>query len=152
MKTKKEDLDVFDQVDEPKKMDGKKVAMMLGNTIWLTIKFILYVHPFLMSPRCERLDKDADGSAAAMSAIGKPTHTHSHPSVGGGGDKIQSLRVWEPPSFCMAFFWYVPLQHLIHSSFFDPCRLVPSSMHMIAPLVLLQRPSPLFGYSPSRPP
>jgi hypothetical protein len=45
VKTKKEDPDIFDQVDESKKMDGKKVAMMLGSAIWLTVKFILYVHP-----------------------------------------------------------------------------------------------------------
>jgi len=49
VKTKKEDPDVFDQVYESKKMDGKKVAMMLGSAIWLTVKFILYVHPILSS-------------------------------------------------------------------------------------------------------
>jgi hypothetical protein len=51
VKTKKEDPDVFDQVDESKKMDGKKVAMMLGSAIWLTVKFILYVHPSLFASR-----------------------------------------------------------------------------------------------------
>jgi len=54
VKTKKEDPDVFDQVDESKKLDGKKVAMMLGSAIWLTIKFILYVHPLFMYSGCER--------------------------------------------------------------------------------------------------
>jgi len=44
VKSKKEDTDVF-EVDDSKKMDGKKVAMMLGSAIWLTVKFILYVHP-----------------------------------------------------------------------------------------------------------
>lgn len=53
------------------------------------------------------VDLEADDSAAGMSAIGKPTHSNSSPTFRGGGDKIQSLRVWEPPSFCMAFFWYV---------------------------------------------
>jgi hypothetical protein len=48
VKAKKEDSDVFDQVDESKKMDGKKVAMMLGSAIWLTVKFILYVHPLFV--------------------------------------------------------------------------------------------------------
>jgi hypothetical protein len=51
VKAKKEDSDVFDQVDESKKMDGKKVAMMLGSAIWLTVKFILYVHPSLFASR-----------------------------------------------------------------------------------------------------
>ena len=46
VKSKKEDPDVF-EVDESKKMDGKKVAMMLGSAIWLTVKFILYVHLLL---------------------------------------------------------------------------------------------------------
>lgn len=41
VKTKNEDPDVFDQVDESTKMDGKKEAMMLGSAIWLTVKFIL---------------------------------------------------------------------------------------------------------------
>ena len=89
--------------------------MMLGSAIWLTVKFILYVNPF-----ASFYEYDTDPSAAVMSAIGKPTHIHSHPSVGGGGDKIQSLRVWEPPSFCMAFFWYVP-----HN--------IPSSVHFTNP-------------------
>ena len=48
---RKKDKDVFDVVDdsesstnEKNQMDGKKVAMMLGRAIWLTIKFIVYVH------------------------------------------------------------------------------------------------------------
>ena len=52
VKAKKEDPDVFDQVEEShKKMDGKKVAIMLGSAIWLTVKFILYVHPSLFASR-----------------------------------------------------------------------------------------------------
>lgn len=48
------DDDLFDsQVDESSvtgKMDGKKVAMMLGRAIWMTVKFILYVHPLSSLP------------------------------------------------------------------------------------------------------
>ena len=47
---RKKETDVFDVVDdsesstnEKNQMDGKKVAMMLGRAIWLTIKFIVYV-------------------------------------------------------------------------------------------------------------
>jgi len=49
VKSKKEDPDVF-EVDESKKMDGKRVAMMLGSAIWLTVKFILYVYLLLALP------------------------------------------------------------------------------------------------------
>jgi hypothetical protein len=42
-----------------------------------------------------------------MSAIGKPTESGSSTFGSRGDDKIQSLKVWEPPAFCMAFFWYV---------------------------------------------
>jgi hypothetical protein len=46
-------------------------------------------------------------SAAGMSAIGKPTESGSSAFGSRGDDQIQSLKVWEPPAFCMAFFWYV---------------------------------------------
>jgi len=112
VKAKKDkDNDVFDSTNDEtpsvaKALDGKKVAMMLGSAIWLTVKFILYVS-VLVSMICL---EGTNISAAGMSAIGKPTQTGSSSVFGGGGgegDKIQSLRVWEPPSFCMAFFWYV---------------------------------------------
>jgi hypothetical protein len=50
---RKKDKDVFDGLDvddsesstnKKIQMDGKKVAFMLGKAIWLTIKFIVYVH------------------------------------------------------------------------------------------------------------
>jgi hypothetical protein len=49
---RKKDKDVFDGIDmdssekstNKTQMDGKKVAFMLGKAIWLTIKFIVYVH------------------------------------------------------------------------------------------------------------
>jgi hypothetical protein len=72
--------------------------------------------------------KGANASAAGMSAIGKPTHHGS--SFAGGGDKIQSLRVWEPPSFCMAFFWYVPLSTISYL-FNDP--LDAPALHILSP-------------------
>ena len=112
MKAKKDkDNDVFDSTNDEtpsaaKALDGRKVAIMLGSAIWLTIKFILYASA-LVSMTCP---EGTNISAAGMSAIGKPTQTGSSSVFGGGGgegDKIQSLRVWEPPSFCMAFFWYV---------------------------------------------
>jgi hypothetical protein len=82
--------------------------------------------PSLLASGRDGLSEDTDTSAAAMSAIGKPT-THGSNSISatGGGDKIQSLKVWEPPSFCMAFFWYVPLD-------------VPSRLHFSVSVFTLQ--------------
>jgi hypothetical protein len=37
--------------------------------------------------------------------MGKPTDKPISPF--GSEDRIQSLRVWDPPDFCLAFFWYV---------------------------------------------
>jgi len=126
---RKKDKDVFDVVDDSEsstnekgQMNGKKVAMMLGRAIWLTIKFIVYVQlparefPRLSRRYCQR--PQLTSSAAAMSAIGKPTQSSSA-FTGGVDDKIQSLRVWEPPSFCLAFFWCVSFHHslFIASSF-----------------------------------
>lgn len=44
-------------------------------------------------------------SAAIMSMLGRPIDTPISPF--GSEDRIQSLRVWDPPDFCLAFFWYV---------------------------------------------
>ena len=47
------------------------------------------------------------GSGALMSAIGRPQNNPLTGNSMPNEDRIQSLRVWEPPEFCLAFFWYV---------------------------------------------
>lgn len=46
-------------------------------------------------------------SSATMAAIGKPTEHGSSTYSSGGEDKMQTLKVWEPPAFSLAFFWSV---------------------------------------------
>lgn len=42
-------------------------------------------------------------SHALLSAFGFRQPATS--ARGGSSDRIQSLRVWDPPDFCLAFFW-----------------------------------------------
>lgn len=42
-----------------------------------------------------------------MSALGRPLSDHPSGASGNGEDRIQCLRVWDPPEFCLMFFWYV---------------------------------------------
>lgn len=45
-------------------------------------------------------------SHAVFSAFGRPQgNAPSLKDLGQAENKIQSLRVWDPPEFCLAFFW-----------------------------------------------
>ncbi|ODN73146.1 hypothetical protein L202_07712 [Cryptococcus amylolentus CBS 6039] len=55
---------------------------------------------------------------AILSAFGKPTTGPSLKDIGASGQTVQSLRVWDPPPFCLAFFSAYPptapiLTHLL---------------------------------------
>ncbi|WVQ74154.1 hypothetical protein IAR50_003746 [Cryptococcus sp. DSM 104548] len=55
---------------------------------------------------------------AILSAFGKPTTGPSLKDIGASGGTVQSLRVWDPPDFCLAFFCAYPptapiLTHLL---------------------------------------
>ena len=44
-------------------------------------------------------------SWTVLSIFGYQTQNHSY--SGNNTEKIQSLKVWEPPEWCLAFFWSV---------------------------------------------
>lgn len=45
---------------------------------------------------------------AVFSAFGRPLgNAPSLKDFDQAENKIQSLRVWDPPEFCLALFWYV---------------------------------------------
>lgn len=77
----------------------EKILRISGRAIMFIAKSLAYV--------CHRTP-DAEVtltcSAAVMSMLGRPTDKPISPF--GAEDRIQSLRVWDPPEFCLAFFWY----------------------------------------------
>nr|XP_019045051.1 hypothetical protein I302_06967 [Kwoniella bestiolae CBS 10118]OCF23981.1 hypothetical protein I302_06967 [Kwoniella bestiolae CBS 10118] len=100
------DQDVFASTstsssDTPSHTAGlARYAKLTGKTLWFIVKFAFY---------------------SLLSAFGKPQKDAPRltTSLGSGSnDKIQSLRVWDPPEFCLAFFCAFPptsplLTHLL---------------------------------------
>ncbi|KAK4690053.1 hypothetical protein P7C73_g50, partial [Tremellales sp. Uapishka_1] len=59
-------------------------------------------------------------SSTVLSSIGKPQTTYV-PGLGAGADdRIQSLHLWDPPEFCLAFFCAYPPSSPILSYLFTP--------------------------------
>ncbi|WWC63642.1 uncharacterized protein I303_106247 [Kwoniella dejecticola CBS 10117] len=74
-----------------------KYARLTGKALWFILKFSFY---------------------SILSAFGKPQKDAPKLNNFGSNDKIQSLRVWDPPEFCLAFFCAFPptspiLTHLL---------------------------------------
>ncbi|WWC71250.1 uncharacterized protein I206_105203 [Kwoniella pini CBS 10737] len=74
-----------------------KYARLTGRAVWFILKFSFY---------------------SILSAFGKPQKDALKLNNFGANDKIQSLRVWDPPEFCLAFFCAFPptspiLTHLL---------------------------------------
>ncbi|KAK8854500.1 hypothetical protein IAR55_003239 [Kwoniella newhampshirensis] len=100
-KAKKDDDDVFstptNAVQEPSSQ-GAKIVKFTGRALLYLIKFTFH---------------------ATLSAFGKPRRdAPAFTGFGQAEDKIQSLRVWDPQEFCLAFFCAFPptsplLTHLL---------------------------------------
>ncbi|WWC90378.1 uncharacterized protein L201_005311 [Kwoniella dendrophila CBS 6074] len=75
-----------------------KYAKMIGKALWFIVKFSFY---------------------SILPAFGKPqANAPKLNSLGSANDKIQCLRVWDPPEFCLSFFCAFPpispiLTHLL---------------------------------------
>lgn len=74
------DSDDEDERRAPPKIDGRVVA----RTAWRVAQVLA------------RLAWRTVASIAGVEQPARPA---------GGADMIQTLRIWDPPSFCLAFFW-----------------------------------------------
>ncbi|WVQ79567.1 hypothetical protein IAT38_001666 [Cryptococcus sp. DSM 104549] len=82
---------------QAKKIDAMKVAMGTFRVLLFIVKFTFY---------------------SVLSAFGKRQRHSEHVKGLGSENRIQSLRVWDPPEFCLAFFCAYPptsplLTHLL---------------------------------------
>ncbi|OCF57787.1 hypothetical protein L486_05252 [Kwoniella mangroviensis CBS 10435] len=95
-----QDQDVFASSSSGRasKAGFDKYAKMIGKALWFILKFSFY---------------------SILSAFGKPQKDAPRLATSlGSNDKIQSLRVWDPPEFCLALFCAFPptsplLTHLL---------------------------------------
>ena len=76
-----------------------------------------------------------------MSAFGRSSTSTAPGAFIPSDDKIQSLRVWEPPDFCLAFFWYAraPSSQLI-ALVLTPSSAFPPSAPILSYLLTPRQP------------
>lgn len=82
--TEPEDSDADDGEEGEKRAAPKIDGRVVARTAWKVTKV---------------LGRVAWRSVASIAGFEAPTRPR------GGGDMIERLRIWDPPSFCLAFFW-----------------------------------------------
>ncbi|WVO14604.1 hypothetical protein L204_102240 [Cryptococcus depauperatus] len=93
----------------------KRAAVFILQTIWFLIKSTFH---------------------GVLSAFGKSHKGPTFKDLGQKENRIQSLRVWDPPEFCLAFFCVYPPTAPLLTSFLSPYPFLTPFLHLSTSFLL----------------